>query len=308
MRKHLTLSGLLLLVSLAGISQQLPHFTYFTYNYLQYNPAVTGATPCLELKFGYRKQWRGLTDGPTTGFANVHGKFRRKKTSFMGLGGMVESDKAGPFVYTSATLMYAYHQKLAKNYHLSMGLGVGFSQYRIDYTSMTLEFQEDDPAVFGNVNSFVFPGINAGLWLYREDRFYGFSIRNVANRKVKGTLDTRLQPHYTFAYGYATRISDEFLFKPAFLLNYVGRSKPSLDAQFVMDYKQRVNFGLAARTGHGISALVKLAAFKYVTIAYAYDLTANKMRYDGANSHEIVIGIRACAERDRYDVPCAAYD
>lgn len=289
-------------------AQQLPQFTYFTYNYLQYNPAVTGATPCLELKFGYRRQWRGLPDGPTTGFANLHGKFRKKKNNFMGLGGVVESDKAGPFVYTSAQLLYAYHMKLAKKYQLSAGVGVGFSQYRIDYSSMTLEFQESDPALFDNVNSFVFPGISAGLWLYREDRFYGISVRNLANRPVKGTIDTRLQPHYSFAYGYATRVSDEMVFKPAFLLNYVGRSKPSLDAQFVLEYKQKVSMGLAARTGHGVSALLKLSMLKYVTLGYAYDLTANKMRYASASTHEIVIGIRACAEKDRYDVPCAAYD
>jgi len=290
-------------------AQQLTQFTYFTYNYLQYNPAVAGTAPCLDLKFGVRKQWKGFPGSPTTAFANLHGKIgKEKKFRFHGLGATIENDDSGPFSYTALNLVYAYHMRLSNKYYLSAGIGVGFNQYRIDYGEMILEQQSIDPAISGSVNDFVFPAFNAGLWLYRSDRFYGLSVRNLNSPKIDGTAGTRLTRHWTFANGYAMRISEELSFKPAFLLNYAGKSRSSIDAQFLLDFKDMIAIGIAARSGHGFSALMKLSMLKYVTIAYAYDITVNKIRYDGASTHELILGIRACTKANPLHVPCAAYD
>jgi type IX secretion system PorP/SprF family membrane protein len=290
-------------------AQQLSHFTFFTYNYLQYNPAVVGTAPCLDLKFGFRRQWKGFEGAPTTAFANIHGKIGKvKKFRFTGLGATMESDDAGPFGFTTLNLAIAHHMKLASKYFLSAGLGVGFAQYSVDYGEMTLEFQNIDPAITGGVNDFIFPTVNAGLWLYRSDRFYGLSVRNINSPKVDGLNDTRLKRHWTIANGYAIRLTEELGFKPAFLINYVGKSRASIDAQFLLDYHDMVAVGLAGRSGHGFSALLKLSVVKYVTIAYSYDITMNKIRYDGASTHEIILGIRACTQANPLHVPCAAYD
>jgi type IX secretion system PorP/SprF family membrane protein len=290
-------------------AQQMTHYSFFTYNYMQYNPAVVGTAPCLDLKFGLRRQWKGFQGSPTTAFANVHGKIgQESKFKFTGIGAMMESDDAGPFSYTTVNLAIARHLKLANKYFLSAGLSVGFAQYGIDYGEMTLEDQVNETAITGGVNDFVFPTVGAGLWLYRSDRFYGLSVRNLNNPKIEGPADTQLRRHWTIANGYAIRVSEELAFKPAFLINYVGKSKASIDAQFLLDYKDMVSVGLAGRSGHGFSALLKLSVVKYVTIAYAYDITMNKIRYDGASTHEIIMGIRACTKANPLHVPCAAYD
>ena len=149
---------------------------------------------------------------------------------------------------------------------------------------------------------------NAGLWLYRSDRFYGLSVRSLNNKSIDGLTDGQVRRHITFANGYATRISQELTFKPAFLINYVGKSRPSIDGQLVLSFKDMVDVGIGARSGHGFSALLKLSAIRYVTIGYAYDVTMNKIRYVSGSSHEIVVGIRACKEGNKMYVPCAAYD
>ena len=290
-------------------SQQLTHYSYFTYNYLQYNPAVAGTAPCMDLKFGVRRQWNGFEGSPTTAFVNVHGKLgKEKRFRFHGIGATVENDDAGPFSYTALNALYAYHLKLASKYYFAAGLGLGFNQYRIDYGEMTLEEQADEKVITGSVNSFIFPTVSAGLWLYRSDRFYGLSVRNVNSPGIKGVSGSKLDRHWTFANGYAMRLNEELTFKPAFLLNYVGKSRASLDAQFILDYKDMVAVGLAGRSGHGFSALLKLSVVKYVTIAYAYDLTMNKIRYEGPGTHEIILGVRACTKANPLHVPCAAYD
>jgi type IX secretion system PorP/SprF family membrane protein len=293
---------------LVGYAQQLPQYTYFTYNYMNYNPAVTGFTECLELKFGYRRQWQGFEGAPRTGFANVHGRFGKKKFNYHGVGAFVESDNAGPFGYTSLFANYAYHMRMAKKYMLSAGIGIGFMQYRVSFSEMLLENQDNDPAIFGNVSQMMFPLVNAGLWLYRADRFFGFSIRQLRQTPIEDLGNSQIRRHLTFAFGKSIRMAEDLSFKPAFLLNYVGRSRPSLEAQAIMAYKDKVSAGLAARSGHGLSALLKIDAISYITIAYAYDLTLNKVRFPGASSHEITIGLKACPSGGSNYVPCAAYD
>lgn len=309
MMKRILIVGFLILLAQAWSGQQLPQFTYFTYNYMQYNPAVVGTAPCLDLKFGLRRQWKGMEGAPTTGFANIHGKIGKKSEfHFHGLGATVENDDVGPFNYTTVHVNYAYHMKLANKYFLSTGLGLGFAQYSIDYGEMLFENQLAETAIFGIVNDFVFPMFNAGLWLYRSDRFYGLSVRSLNNKDIDGLSNTQMRRHFTFSNGYATRITEELTFKPAYLINYVGKSRPSIDGQLVLSFKDMVDVGIGARSGHGFSALFKLSAIRYVTIGYAYDVTMNKIRYTSGSSHEIVVGIRACKQGSKLYVPCAAYD
>ncbi|MFN0033213.1 MAG: PorP/SprF family type IX secretion system membrane protein [Flavobacteriales bacterium] len=289
-------------------AQQLTHWTYFTYNYLQYNPAAAGTTPCLDLKLGYRRQWRGLSGAPQTAFANVHGKIPPKKHNFLGFGATMENDNAGPFSYTNMYLMASYHMRMAKKYYLSAGLGVGFSQYHVNFGDMFMEQQDIDPVITGNYNNFVFPLMSGGLWLYRDDRYFGMSARAINSPDLTGLGASKLSAHWTFAHGRAIDLSKELVFKPAFLLNYVARSRSSLEGQFMLEYKQKLSLGLGARSGHGFAGLLKIAALKYVTFAYSYDLTVNKIKYGGQSTHELIIGIRACVDKSRYDVPCAAYD
>lgn len=289
-------------------AQQLPHYTNFVYNYMHYNPATIGATPCMEMHLGYRQQWMGFPDAPVTAFANFHGKIAQNKYSFHGLGAIVESDDAGLLSYTGLQIGYAYHKRASGRYMLAMGLSGGFVQYRVDYGAMTL-VSFNDPVINSAVSDFVAPQFNAGLWLYGNDRFYGFSMRNVVENKISG-IDgkTRLNRHFGLSTGWAITLNEELVFKPALHLNYVIASDPSLDAQAMLEFKEMVSFGLAARPGNGLSGLIKLDVIKYVTIAYAYDLTLSKIRYDGLSTHEFVLGLRACSKPDPRHVPCAAYN
>jgi hypothetical protein len=103
-------------------------------------------------------------------------------------------------------------------------------------------------------------------------------------------------------------MNDDMQFKPAANLNVVKGSDPSLDLAAQFEYREKVTMGLTVRPGNGIGALVKLDIIKYVTLAYAYDLTLSRMRVDGLSSHELTLGIKACASDDKSHVPCAAYD
>lgn len=301
---------LLLTIAMAGSTwaQQMPQFSYFTYNYIQYNPAVTGNTQCLDLHVGMRRQWTGIDGAPTTAIASVHGKVAQKKFNYHGLGAIVENDKAGPFSYTGINLNYAYHMRMAKGYYLSSGIGIGFKQYRVNFSDMLLEQQDIDPVISSSAGDFIFPVVHLGFWLYKADRFYGMSMRQLNKQTVQGIDKGELINHWTFAYGKSIKVSDDFFFKPAFKMNYVAKSKPSLEGQAILSYKETIAFGLGARSGMGISGLLKVGVGRFLTFAYAYDLTLNKMRYDGGATHELVLGINACGGNEGSYQHCAAYD
>ena len=308
MKKGIVHILFLLVTALHALGQQLPQFTNFTYNYINYNPAVTGATPCMEMKIGHRRQWMGIKGNPVTSFVNVHTKFKQKAYNFHGIGLGFETDAAGIFSYTSMQLNYAYHMRVHRKYMLASGIGVGFTQYRVNFGDVFMENQQNDPTLYTSATQFLRPTINIGFWLYNSDRFYGFSIRQLTSPRVKELPNTHLKATYTFASGRAIKVSDEVMFKPAVLFNYVGNSRVSVEAQALIAYKEKVTVGLGARGGNGISAMLKLDALRYITISYAYDLTLSKLKNPGSSSHELTIGMRACAEKDKLHVPCAAYD
>jgi len=306
--RNLLLCFLLLTATTAAFGQQLPQYSFFTYNYINYNPAVTGFTPCLELRAGFRQQWLGFTGAPRTAFALAHGRFGEKRNRFHGIGGFVENDSFGPFSYTSLMANYAFHFKVASRYTLSAGIGLGFTQNRVDFSSMTLEDQLNETAMTNSLSDFNFPHINTGFWLYRADKFFGLSLRQVRQGTIESLEAKTLRTHYTFAHGRAFKVSDEISFLPAVLLNYVGRSRASFEAQGLVEFKETVSLGVGVRGGNGISGLFKLHMIGNLTLAYAYDLTLSKMRFDSNGTHEIVIGFRSCSAKDRNHIPCAAYD
>jgi type IX secretion system PorP/SprF family membrane protein len=228
---------------------------------------------------------------------------------------MVETDDTGPISFTSIYAMYAYHMKVTRNAMLSLGIAAGFEQYRFNYGGLSLS-SYNDPIISGSFNEYHLPKINVGAWLYKEDRFIGLSFRDVVAHPIDGfdqdpvvRSDAKRRMHFTLTAGKLIDMTEDFSFRPAVQLMYVGRSKAAIDVQGVIDYNSKVQVGLGFRGGHGMTALAKIDVFDYVTVAYAYDLTMNRLRYASPNTHEVTIGIQACAKDGSGGrSPCAAYD
>lgn len=302
---------LLMLFACDAVGQQATQYSHFVTNYLMINPAVTGSAPCLDLKMGYRKQWAGFEGAPTTAYGAVHGVAGEKKRNFHGLGGMVETDSQGPIANTSIYGLYAYHMKVSRNAMLSLGVAAGFMQYRVQLADLNFS-NNDDPLLDIGGSSYVLPQINFGMWLYKKDRFIGMSFRNLtANRlpNFSGDSQAKSRMHFSMTAGKLIDMSQDFTFRPAVHIKYVGKSKMAMDVQATVDYSNKFQLGLGYRAGRYLTALAKVDVFDYVTVAYAYDLTMNSLRYASPHTHEITIGIQACPKGGYGNrLPCSAYD
>jgi type IX secretion system PorP/SprF family membrane protein len=289
-------------------AQQISQPTNFVFNYQIVNPASTGYTNCTEFKTCHRRQWAGFKGAPINSTAMIHARMRPNKNTFQGIGAFVESDQAGAFGMTALTMNYAFHTRISKGYNLAAGIGVGFSQYRIDFTKLNFKDSENEQAITNSVADYVIPNINMGFWLYRGDRFYGLSIRSLRGSKIDGTQDSRYNRHYAITYGKYIKLNKVYSFRPSFMFRWVKSTRPALDAQLLMSYKKRFAIGLGVRNGSGFSAMVKIDLLDQITVWYAYDLSVNKMRYAAYSTHEISLGIRTCAVLGKDNGLCAAYD
>lgn len=300
----------ILLGSIASQGQQTPLHSHYVLNYFQLNPAVAGSKPCLDMKVSYRRQWSGIPEGPRTATGNIHGNFGNGKYNFHGIGARVHTDNTGPIGFTGLNVAYAYHMKTTRKYYLSVGASVGFQQFRVSVGDIILpdvQFLQDD-AFLGGSSEFLFPMIDFGLWYYKDDRFYGFAITNMLeqNYSIIG-LNSAARRHYSLAAGRAIDMEDGFMFKPAAHIQFIPGSRVSFELTGMIDYKSKIEIGAGFRSESGVTALARFDLFKYITLGYAYDFALSRIRFDGRHTHEVVLGIQACAGSESRAVPCAAY-
>ena len=116
-------------------AQQNAQYSNFLFNAFGINPANAGLTKCLDARVGYRAQWVGFENNPTTVMVNAHQRINsisRERGVVHGVGIQIEGDNTGFTGRTSLHGVYAIHLPLSRNTRISFGVGLGLLQYRFD--------------------------------------------------------------------------------------------------------------------------------------------------------------------------------
>ncbi len=132
----------LILACVSSYGQDL-HFSQFFNSPLTTNPANAGFIPDADYRVGinYRTQWNSILSTPyktMSAFADAQ-LFRNKlENGWMGIGGVLLSDKAGTGGLRSDKFYgsVAYHQMLGLSSLLSAGFNLGYVSKRIDPTNL----------------------------------------------------------------------------------------------------------------------------------------------------------------------------
>lgn len=293
-------------------AQQIPQFTNFLFNAFAVNPANAGMKECLDARVGYRTQWVGFDDNPRTTFATAHQRIdaiSNPKGVIHGVGLIINGDQTGPTGRTSFHATYAIHLPITRKTKLSFGMGVGAFQYRFDRAQIVVS-QTGDPLLQESNTEFIFPDINAGVWLYSKYWFAGFSAAHLTNPTFNDIGETfSMRPHFNLMAGRIFEVGEKMSYIPAAQFKFAGGTTPSLDLNFWADYDNLVALGVAFRSEDSVAGLLKFNFLDYFTIAYAYDFTYSKVRFGSSNTHEIILGITACPRSQKVSfVPCNAYN
>ncbi len=232
-----------------------------------FNPALTAAGKYdMQVGVQYRSQWRQIASGFTTMGTTV--EVKRKQ---LGFGLQLHQNQAGPASLKTTGLMLtsAYHKPLAQDGSLSLGVGLGQVQKRIDPTLLTFDSQYSDgvgyDAALSNQETFertkiAFADFAVGLlWQgqwgstgnLKSNLGMSLSHIHLPNEGFFGEVYD-LPMRTTIHGSLDMNIDNQFLLTPHFLLQKQGVHKAMLygvKIEGTFDKHANFNAGMAYRVG-----------------------------------------------------------
>ena len=319
MRK-LILSIAILSLTHFVFGQQNPQFTQFMQTGNIFNPAMTGINRYTDFKIGYRKQWAGLPNSPTTLFATISGQFGHSEPTFSlpvrgrisdqfetsqkeakisskhSMGGYIIADRTSPTTLNIGNLSYAYHIPLNPKWSLSAGLGLSAMQTSLDRDKLNVRLQ-DDPGIGNGINSKVNPDLNGGLFLNSETFFVGYSANFLLRNKIYSLSDGnslvgQQKVHHYGLIGFRLDLNENWYISPAAMMKYVDKAPISSDIYCRFGYKDVLWFGPSFRNQDSFSGFLGFNLSNFLSLSYSYDYNYSQLSTASSGSHEVVLGFR----------------
>ena len=318
MKKILLISSLLT-AFVAVNAQQSPQFTFYKENRFIINPAATGISEDINLNTGYRKQWAGFGNEPTTFYVGAHKGFLKTTPPSIqplalrtgnpedykftqkeeikgkvkhGLGGYVMNDNYGKFKTIGLNISYAAHVALSENLNLGVGSKLGFNNLQFEGGDLLID--ENDPTYsrFTTENgSKSMLDMNLGAYLYNDNFYIGYSSNQLVGDKISfsGSTVSILELHHYIITGYKYDVNDKLSFSPNVYLKAVNGAPFSYDINAIVNYDNY--FGGVTYRAEDAIAIMAGAKFKdMISISYAYDITTSNLSNHSSGGHEIILG------------------
>src|ERR1700761_4427460 len=333
MKKLLHLFILIAIVNTA-LAQQKPQYTQYVFNNILINPAVTGIENYTDVKAGYRAQWTGLQGAPVTDYITVSApigqNFIQGDASSMpggggdnpgarlytqnymasephhGIGFTIVSDKAGPITQTNIDVNYAYHIGLAPRLNLALGVAAGLARTSLNVSEITLE-NALDPAIANGTNAQWKPDVNAGVWLYGPDFYFGLSAQQILQEDLYFSTTTaaidasKTVPHFFATAGYKYWVSDDLALMPSVLVKEIQPVPLTYDINLKLSFQDKFWLGGSYRHDDSFGILAGFNLNSFINVGYSYDITTSALNTVSNGTHEIVLRLLL---NNRYKVTC----
>jgi len=327
------LKGLLFFfsISLVGsLNAQDIHFTQFYLSPLTTNPAYTGAFEgTFRLGGIYRDQWGSVISSPyrTPSFYVDAPILMIGKRNWLGVGGMLYSDKAGALDLATSQAMgsVALHMPLDKKSKsvLTFGIQAGYTSRKLDLTDAVFR----DQIVSGNASI----DLGGGQGDYNSNAFdmnAGVLLKTQMNDKMKLELgaafnhiltpdlhvnegatggggspdqDTWDLPGNFLMHGqFFVDLNDKWEIKPAFLFQALSGANEIM-IQGIGGYHlnekkdMTLNFGIGYRLRDATEFIVGMD-YKQFRVGAAYDLTVSDLRDASSKAGGFELGVAYIAK------------
>lgn len=313
-----------LLVSLfvAGtvFGQQTSQYGNASFNPFLINPAAGGMSNVMQYELTYRTQWVGYNGGPRTalfagnsvlkvgskstglGEYNLNdNKFFHLPTRSTGktkhvLGGLAYNDAIGPFSKTALQVTYAIHLPLTSTINVGAGLGIGWSNLKLDESRVKLYDEIDNSYSLFLGSTSTYNGLDAsgGLVIYNSNFAFGLSTKQLLNNKIMfdgNATESNLARHYFFHGAYHLMPDATVSVEPNVVAKYTPHSPSSIDAGIRFYYNNSSWLNLQYRTSNSFVVRIGTTLVKNLYIAYGYEMPTGKLSGVASSSHEIQLGI-----------------
>ena len=295
---------LLLLLILTGTlysnGQQDPMYTQYMNNLQTINPAYAGSWESIGFLALSRYQWVGFTGKPSTQTFSFQTPL---KTRNVGVGFDLVIDKLGPERRTMVNLDYSYRIKLkdvdsgneSDNTYLRFGLKGGFTNYSNDLLVLTpFPGGESDPVLQGVIENKFVTNVGIGMFLYSPKKYYlSISVPRLVQNKIDENTGqfTKLSEvrQYYFVGGITFPLSDNLLFKPAFMTKAAVGSPMQFDISTNFLLFNKFWIGGMYRSGDALGLSAQWIIDSRLRIGYTTDFTLSELKHYHQGVHEIMI-------------------
>jgi len=313
-------------------AQQLPLYSDYILNGFVLNPAMAGSEGYTTLGLSTRDQWAGIENSPKTDVIGYQWRILREGPTItnnpltqerhmerhsgrVGLGIYIYNDQNGLIQRTGIQASYAYHVFI-NNRQLSFGLGVNTFQFSIasDQSNFGSVNHNTDPLYNTKfANQVLIPDATTGIYLLSYDAFYGLSIANLFQSRLRigsTSYDYRIFRTYYLMGGKRFNKVEQFAFEPSFLLQASETSVIQVNLQFREYYEQDYYLGLIYRSGQGDNLIGGLqpsaiglqigVKWERFFFSYAFDYTLSSIQSHSYGSHELNIALKLGDNARRY--------
>lgn len=284
--KAITLCVLLFNGLVELYAQQDPQYTQYMYNHSNINPAYSSSTEHLSIFGLYRTQWVGLDGAPKT--ANISAT-TPLGTSGMGMGIHFVNDRIGAMTENNISIDLSYAIDLNYDWKLALGIKATANLLDVDYTKLNI-YNPLDPVSQNNISGKFTPNIGAGLFMYSEKGYVGFSVPaflTTTRYNDNEIMTMRDKIHYYLTGGYIFELNPDIKFKPAFLAKATEGAPLQVDLTANFMFFDKFTAGAAYRWDASVSGLVGFQISENVFIGYSYDAETSKLANYNSGSHEI---------------------
>lgn len=295
-----------LLVTHAGIAQQLPQFALTSWSLVEMNPAATGARNELMFNGAARRQWNSLPGSPSGYHISAQMPFPAIQS---GLGVSLLQDQIGLQTQLEATVAYAYHLPLGRRWTLHGGLAAGFSQSGLDGSSIRTPdgqypdgggIDHQDGSLPNNGVNATAPLLHAGIMIDDAAWQFGAALRYAQGGRLQfagADVNTAMaiQPHLFAHVAYSWEIGSAILRPTSVFMSDLNQWQ--LTTHLNLIWRERFILGAGYRGLNGVTqdALLVTAGL-YISerflFLYAYEAGLSELRQVHNGSFEVMIQYR----------------
>ncbi|MDC3341353.1 PorP/SprF family type IX secretion system membrane protein [Flavobacteriaceae bacterium] len=271
-----------------GYAQSGLKLSDYYQNPIIYNPAYVGASSAIFVKGFYSTQWLGFDKAPTTQILDVQSLSRNER---YGLGLSVLNDNFGAVQNFNLEANYALHLLLTDELKLALGLKVGLNKFSIDYSMLDIYDGTDDVYNNGNLSENK-PVIGSGFYLSQKDWFFGVSIPNMLQHRLKDEFQRFVYgkiPHYYITGGYQFYPAQDWIVKSHVLTQMVKGAPLDILFSLQAHYKRTFMFGVNAQPNGIFGAMVSARLNDDITFLYGYDIANTALGPYSYGNHSLGI-------------------
>ena len=311
--------GILLCPLIKVNTQQIPGYSQYTFNAFVLNPAAAGAEGYTTITLTNRNQWVGVEGAPRIYSASVQTRVmkishyqkslsvkQKQKYLFrsgrVGLGLNAYKLHAGQINQTEAQFTFAYHILSNSGSQLSMGISLGFLEYKINTNNLKLFDMIDDP-VYNNKILLFIPDANFGIYYSDHTKYIGLSILQLLQASVNFGVyegeNFHIYRQYYLVGGYQYNLNTQNMLESSFYLKSSEQLNLQVDVSLKYIHVSKFWIGFGYRSGLTFIGSTGVCINKFY-FGYAYDYSPIGLLNYSYGSHEVMLALKLGSNVRRY--------